>query len=87
MPILSAYSWFLWLICSFGPFWCLKICYFSFDGSMDSNIAIRSMVHLNKKLHFYSGGGLTAGSNVKDEYQEIEDKAENIKQTLNFFKE
>ena len=54
---------------------------------MDSNIAIRSMVHLNKKLHFYSGGGLTAGSNVKDEYQEIEDKAENIKQTLNFFKD
>ncbi|MFL2980996.1 MAG: aminodeoxychorismate synthase component I [Methylophilaceae bacterium] len=67
--------------------YCGSVCYFSFDGSMDSNIAIRSMVHLNKKLHFYSGGGLTSGSNVKDEYQEIEDKAENIKQTLNFFKE
>ena len=54
---------------------------------MDSNVAIRSMVHINKKLYFYSGGGITVGSNVEDEYQEIEDKAENIKQTINFFKE
>ena len=54
---------------------------------MDSNVAIRSMVQHNQKLCFYSGGGLTAGSNVDDEYQEIEDKVENIKQTINFFKE
>jgi len=67
--------------------YCGSVCYFSFDGSMDSNVAIRSMVHKDQKLHFYSGGGLTAGSNVEDEYQEIEDKVENIKQTINFFKE
>ena len=67
--------------------YCGSICYFSFHGSMDSNVAIRSMVHINKKLYFYSGGGITVGSNVEDEYQEIEDKAENIKQTINFFKE
>jgi len=67
--------------------YCGSVCYFSFDGSMDSNVAIRSMVHKGHKLHFYSGGGLTAGSNVNDEYQEIEDKVENIKQTINFFKE
>jgi para-aminobenzoate synthetase component I len=67
--------------------YCGSICYFSFHGSMDSNVAIRSMVHINKKLYFYSGGGLTVASNVEDEYQEIEDKAENIKQTINFFKE
>jgi len=67
--------------------YCGSVCYFSFDGSMDSNVAIRSMVHKGQKLHFYSGGGLTAGSNVDDEYQEIEDKVENIKQTINFFKE
>ena len=54
---------------------------------MDSNVAIRSMIHKNNKLYFYSGGGLTAGSNVDDEYQEIEDKAENIKQAINIFKE
>ena len=54
---------------------------------MDTNIAIRSMIHINHKLYFYSGGGLTVGSNVNDEYQEIEDKAKNIKQSINFFKE
>ena len=68
-------------------FYCGSVCYFSFNGSMDSNVAIRSMVHNNQKLYFYSGGGLTAGSNVDDEYQEIEDKVENIKQAINFFKE
>jgi para-aminobenzoate synthetase component 1 len=68
-------------------FYCGSVCYFSFNGSMDSNVAIRSMVHHNQKLCFYSGGGLTTGSNVDDEYQEIEDKVENIKQTINFFKE
>ena len=67
--------------------YCGSVCYFSFNGSMDSNVAIRSMVQHNQKLCFYSGGGLTAGSNVDDEYQEIEDKVENIKQTINFFKE
>ena len=67
--------------------YCGSVCYFSFNGSMDSNVAIRSMVHHNQKLCFYSGGGLTAGSNVDDEYQEIEDKVENIKQAINFFKE
>jgi para-aminobenzoate synthetase component 1 len=67
--------------------YCGSICYFSFNGSMDSNVAIRSMVHHNQKLCFYSGGGLTTGSNVDDEYQEIEDKVGNIKQTINFFKE
>ena len=67
--------------------YCGSVCYFSFDGSMDSNVAIRSMVHNNQKLYFYSGGGLTAGSNVYDEYQEIEDKVGNIKQAINFFKE
>ncbi len=67
--------------------YCGSVCYFSFNGAMDSNVAIRSMIHKNNKLYFYSGGGLTAGSNVDDEYQEIEDKAENIKQAINIFKE
>jgi len=68
-------------------FYCGSVCYFSFNNSMDSNVAIRSMIHYRKKLHFYSGGGITVGSNADDEYQEIEDKAENIKQAINLFKE
>ena len=54
---------------------------------MDSNIAIRSMVHKNNTLHFYSGGGLTVDSIAASEYQEIKDKALNIINTINFFKD
>ena len=68
-------------------FYCGSVCYFSFNGSMDSNIAIRSMIHTDNKLHFYSGGGLTFASDVDDEYQEIEDKSQNIKQAIKFFRE
>jgi para-aminobenzoate synthetase component 1 len=68
-------------------FYCGSVCYFSFNGSMDSNIAIRSMIHIDNKLHFYSGGGLTFASDVDDEYQEIEDKSQNIKQAIKFFRE
>jgi len=68
-------------------FYCGSVCYFSFNESMDSNIAIRSMIHTDNKIHFYSGGGLTFSSNAEDEYQEIEDKSQNIKQAIKFFQE
>jgi para-aminobenzoate synthetase component 1 len=54
---------------------------------MDSNIAIRSIIHQNHTMHFYSGGGLTVDSNASSEYQEIKDKAQNIINTINFFKD
>tara|TARA_B100000035_G_scaffold315313_1_gene335173 strand:- start:12023 stop:13405 length:1383 start_codon:yes stop_codon:yes gene_type:complete len=66
--------------------YCGSIVYFSFDGKLDSNIAIRSMIHHDDTLHFYSGGGLTIQSSVDDEYKEIEDKVSNIKKTILFFK-
>ncbi len=52
---------------------------------LNSNIAIRSMVHKDHKLLVYSGGGLTISSNLEDEYNEISDKLGNIKRTINFF--
>ena len=67
--------------------YCGSIVYFSFNQMMDSNIAIRSMVHKNNTLHFYSGGGLTVDSIAASEYQEIKDKALNIINTINFFKD
>jgi len=67
--------------------YCGSVVYFSFNQMMDSNIAIRSMIHQNHTLHFYSGGGLTVDSNASSEYQEIKDKAQNIINTINFFKE
>ena len=66
--------------------YCGSIVYFSFDGKLDSNIAIRSMIHNDDTLHFYSGGGLTIQSSVDAEYKEIEDKVNNIKKTILFFK-
>ena len=67
--------------------YCGSVVYFSFDGQLDSNIAIRSMIHLEDTLHFYSGGGLTIQSLVDSEYKEIDDKVNNIKKTISFFKE
>jgi len=67
--------------------YCGSIVYFSFNKMMDSNIAIRSMVHQDNMLHFYSGGGLTVDSDVSSEFQEIKDKAQNIINTINFFKD
>ena len=66
--------------------YCGSIVYFSFNQMMDSNIAIRSMIHQDNVLHFYSGGGLTVDSEVSSEYQEIKDKAQNIINTIKFFK-
>ena len=67
--------------------YCGSIVYFSFNQMMDSNIAIRSMIHQDHVLHFYSGGGLTVDSDAPSEYQEIKDKAQNIINTINFFKD
>ena len=67
--------------------YCGSIVYFSFNQMMDSNIAIRSIIHQNHTMHFYSGGGLTVDSNASSEYQEIKDKAQNIINTINFFKD
>lgn len=67
--------------------YCGSVVYFSFNRSMDSNIAIRSLFRKDDHLYFYSGGALTISSNDKDEFQEIEDKVRIIKNTINYFKE
>ena len=48
--------------------------YFGFDGSMDFNIAIRSMVVTGGTAHVYVGGGIVADSDPAAEYQETLDK-------------
>ena len=57
-----------------GPY-CGSIAYIGFDGNMDSNILIRTLVYNNNKLRFWAGGGIVTDSKVNDEYQEIHDKA------------
>ena len=42
---------------------------------MDSNIAIRTLVHSKNTIRFWAGGGIVSDSVVEDEYQESFDKA------------
>jgi para-aminobenzoate synthetase component I len=55
--------------------YCGAIGYISFDGDMDLNIAIRTMVMSRGEIRFWAGGGIVADSTVEEEYQETYDKA------------
>lgn len=55
--------------------YCGAIGYVGFDGNMDSNIAIRTLVYANHEIRCWVGGGIVADSNVAAEYQETLDKA------------
>ena len=46
-----------------------------FDGTMDVNIAIRTLVYSRSEIRFWAGGGIVADSTLEDEYQETFDKA------------
>jgi para-aminobenzoate synthetase component 1 len=55
--------------------YCGTIGYMGFNGNMDSNIAIRTLVHSNNSIRFWAGGGIVNDSVVEEEYQESFDKA------------
>ena len=55
--------------------YCGAIGYIGFDGNMDSNIAIRTLVHSNNSIRFWAGGGIVNDSELEEEYQECFDKA------------
>ncbi|GAB4360269.1 MAG: aminodeoxychorismate synthase component 1 [Methylohalobius crimeensis] len=65
--------------------YCGAIGYIGFDGSMDTNIAIRTLVHADRNIHFWAGGGIVADSDAKREYQESFDKAAALIQVLSRF--
>ena len=60
-----------------GPY-CGSIGYIGFDGTMDTNILIRTLVYEKDNISLQSGGGITINSNPADEYQETLDKAKAI---------
>lgn len=62
--------------------YCGAIGYIGFDGSMDSNIAIRTLVHSRNSMRFWVGGGIVIDSDQDAEYQECFDKAAAILQML-----
>jgi para-aminobenzoate synthetase component I len=55
--------------------YCGAIGYIGFNGNMDSNIAIRTLVHSNGSIRFWAGGGIVNDSVLEEEYQECFDKA------------
>ncbi|MEW6647096.1 MAG: aminodeoxychorismate synthase component I [Pseudomonadota bacterium] len=55
--------------------YCGAIGYIGFDGNMDTNIAIRTLVHSRGRVCFAAGGGIVTDSTAAEEYQESLDKA------------
>lgn len=55
--------------------YCGVIGYIGFDGNMDSNIAIRTLVYSRGEIRCWAGGGIVADSQCEAEYQETLDKA------------
>ena len=55
--------------------YCGAIGYVGYDGNMDTNIAIRTLVHSHGTVRFWAGGGIVADSQREAEYQETFDKA------------
>lgn len=55
--------------------YCGAIGYIGFNGNMDTNIAIRTLVHSKHTIRFWAGGGIVNDSVAEDEYQECFDKA------------
>ena len=59
-----------------------SIGYIGFNGDMDLNIAIRTILKDGDDVYFQVGGGITWDSNPEDEYQETLDKAKSLMKAL-----
>ncbi len=55
--------------------YCGAIGWLGFNGDMDTNIAIRTLVASEGEMRFWAGGGIVADSQADAEYQECLDKA------------
>lgn len=67
--------------------YCGAIGYIGFDGNMDTNIAIRTLVHNHGSIRFWVGGGIVNDSDEDAEYQECFDKAAALLQLLEQFRQ
>ncbi|MCB1842250.1 MAG: chorismate-binding protein, partial [Halioglobus sp.] len=65
--------------------YCGSVFYVSADGRMDSNIAIRTLVFNQGRVHCWGGGGIVADSEWQREYQETFDKVGRFLDTLEAF--
>ncbi len=62
--------------------YCGSIGYIGFNGRMDTNIAIRTLLISGGKVYAWAGGGIVADSDLELEYQESLDKATAMLQVL-----
>ncbi len=56
--------------------YCGAIGYLATNGRLDTNIAIRTLVHRHDTMHFWAGGGIVADSELDAEFDEILYKAQ-----------
>jgi len=54
--------------------YCGSIGYIGCDGNMDTNITIRTLVHVQDHVYYWAGGGIVSDSKMAAEYQECFDK-------------
>ena len=66
--------------------YCGAVGYIGFNGNMDTNIAIRTLVHSENTIRFWAGGGIVNDSIADEEYQESFDKAAAMLNLLQQFK-
>ncbi len=70
--------------------YCGSIGYIGFNGNMDTNIAIRTLVHseddYKNSIRFWAGGGIVFDSDMEAEYQESFDKASALLYLLEQFR-
>ena len=62
--------------------YCGSIGWLGLDGSVRLNIAIRTMVQEDDRVHLHAGGGIVADSNAEAEYQESLAKARGMLRAL-----
>lgn len=62
--------------------YCGSIGWIGFDGDLDLNIAIRTLVFEDHKVMFHSGGGMTALSDPAAEFDEVLTKSHRILQAF-----
>jgi para-aminobenzoate synthetase component 1 len=55
--------------------YCGAIGYLGADGRLDTNVAIRTLVHADGEMRFWAGGGIIADSIMELEFEETEHKA------------
>lgn len=62
--------------------YCGSIGYVGFNGNMDTNIIIRTLVYANNKIYLNAGGGIVSDSIPQKELQETYDKISKIKESF-----